>query len=89
MGRAILEEVGCVKPEMTLDWPDKEISNCEFMDGRLEKRFRILIEKLWNGIGEPIPLACQDWANTKAAYRFFANPRINEAAILEGHFHYA
>lgn len=25
-------------------------------------------------------------ANTKAAYRFFANPRVNESAILAGHF---
>ena len=71
---------------MTQDWLDKEISACQFADERLEKRFRNLIEKLWNGIGEPLPLACQDWANTKAAYRFFANPRINEADILEGHF---
>nr|WP_282190197.1 transposase DNA-binding-containing protein [Azospirillum brasilense] len=24
-------------------------------------------------MGDSIPLACQDWADTKAAYRFFAN----------------
>jgi hypothetical protein len=28
---------------------------------------------------------CQDWANTKAAYRFF-NERISESNILAGHF---
>src|SRR5580658_6078217 len=39
-----------------------------------------------NGIGHTIPLACQDWANTKAAYRFFSNPRITEEEILSGHF---
>jgi hypothetical protein len=33
-----------------------------------------------------IPFACQDWANTKAAYRFFANERVEEADILSGHF---
>ena len=38
-----------------------------------------------NGIGQTIPLACQDWANTKAAYRFFSNPRISEEEILSGH----
>ena len=38
------------------------------------------------GIGESIPLACQDWANTKAAYRFFANKRVQEGDILSGHF---
>lgn len=29
---------------------------------------------------------CQDWANTKAAYRFLANDRVSEAEILAGHF---
>ena len=37
-------------------------------------------------IGASIPLACQDWANTKAAYRFFSNDRVGEADILAGHF---
>jgi len=27
-----------------------------------------------------------DWANTKAAYRFFSIPRISEEEILSGHF---
>ena len=37
-------------------------------------------------MGQSIPLVCQDWANTKAAYRFFPNDRVNEADILAGHF---
>ncbi len=36
--------------------------------------------------GGSIPFACQDWANTKAAYRFFANGRVEEGEILRGHF---
>ncbi len=32
------------------------------------------------------PGFCQDWANTKAAYRFFSNCHVSEAAILAGHF---
>ncbi len=31
-------------------------------------------------------MACADWANTKAAYRFFANERVSEEGILRGHF---
>ena len=31
-------------------------------------------------------MACQDWAATKAAYRFFSNPRVDEGIILAGHF---
>ncbi len=31
-----------------------------------------------------IPMACQDWANTKAAYRFLLNETVGEAGILAG-----
>jgi len=40
----------------------------------------------FEAISESIPLACQDWANTKAAYRFFANEPVIEAEVLAGHF---
>lgn len=33
-----------------------------------------------------MPWACQDCANTKVAYRFFANRREDESMILRGHF---
>jgi len=45
-----------------------------------------LLEQLSDGAGETIPMACQDWANVKAAYRFFDNDRVNEKDILAGHF---
>lgn len=40
----------------------------------------------WKNIGSTIPFACQDWAGTKAAYRFLSNPHVDESAILQGHF---
>lgn len=67
-------------------WVDDEIDQGAFRDARLGKRFRELLTQMGGGIGESIPLACQDWANTKAAYRFFANERVNEGDILSGHF---
>src|SRR3954465_11581672 len=67
-------------------WFDREIAGCSLVDRRLEKRLRNLLERLGHAMGASIPLACQDWANTKAAYRFFSNERISEAAILAGHF---
>lgn len=67
-------------------WLDQELAGCRFKDGRLAKRFRKLIEQTEDAVGESIPHACEDWANTKAAYRFFANPRVNEDDILGGHF---
>jgi hypothetical protein len=50
------------------------------------KRLRTLLEQLSERIGGSIPFACQDWAATKAAYRFFSNGRISEDKILAGHF---
>src|SRR5256885_15522436 len=67
-------------------WLDDELAECEFADQRLAKRFRTLVERLSEGIGETIPMACQDWANTKAAYRFLSNKRVSENDILAGHF---
>ena len=67
-------------------WIDDELAGCGFADARLEKRFRILVERLSEGMGETIPMACQDWASTKAAYRFLSNERVGEEAILAGHF---
>jgi hypothetical protein len=67
-------------------WADREVDETVFKDVRLGKRFRELLIQLGGGMGESIPLACQDWANTKAAYRFFANERVQDSDILSGHF---
>ena len=67
-------------------WVDRELAGCDFSDERLGKRFRSLLDQLAASPGGTIPLACQDWANTKAAYRFLDNDRVSEAEILAGHF---
>lgn len=67
-------------------WLEEEISSSAFSDQRLGKRFRRLSEQLAGKLGQSIPLACQDWSNVKSAYRFLSNPRVDEGAILAGHF---
>jgi hypothetical protein len=67
-------------------WMDLEVQGSEFRDTRLRRRFATLLEKLWDGMGQTIPFACQDWASTKAAYRFLSNERVSEHDILSGHF---
>ncbi|WP_247296258.1 transposase DNA-binding-containing protein [Bradyrhizobium sp. 179] len=67
-------------------WVDREAAGCEFKDERLGRRFCKLLAQIGSDMGQSIPLVCQDWANTKAAYRFFSNERVNEADILCGHF---
>jgi hypothetical protein len=67
-------------------WIDGEIDGAGFGDARLGERLRKLMERLDSAMGQPIPLACEDWANTKAAYRFLSNASVNEEPILSGHF---
>lgn len=67
-------------------WANEESKASHFPDGRLKTRFGTLLEQMFEGFGRSVPVACQDWANIKAAYRFLSNPRVNEAQILAGHF---
>jgi len=67
-------------------WFERELAGCSFADERLNKRLHKLVAQIGSAMGQSIPLVCQDWANTKAAYRFFSNDRVSEADILAGHF---
>ncbi len=74
------------RPSAVEHWTEREIDESAFEDARLGRRFGELLKQIGDGMGESIPYACQDWANTKAAYRFFANGRVEEGDILSGHF---
>lgn len=63
-----------------------EFGNCTLGDKRLNRRLALMAEKLYSKIGESIPTACGNWAETKAAYRLLAHPEISEHQIIEGHF---
>ena len=67
-------------------WVDRELAGGAFPDQRLKARLGKLLSDLGERIGGTLPAACQDWAATKAAYRFFGNPRVDEGIILAGHF---
>lgn len=67
-------------------WVEAEVVQSEFPDERLKHRFGKLLSSLGKKIGDTIPTACVDWAATKAACRFFSNPRVDEGCILSGHF---
>ncbi|MCP3380128.1 MULTISPECIES: transposase DNA-binding-containing protein [unclassified Bradyrhizobium] len=61
---------------------EREVAGCDFKDESLDRRFGKLLAQIGSDMGQSILLACQDWANTKTAYRFLSN----EADILCGHF---
>lgn len=67
-------------------WVEDEFNHSRFRDERIRKRVFRFVRQLAEHLGEPIPNACQDWANTKAAYRLLSNPRLTEGDILSGHF---
>ena len=68
------------------NWVGDEISECDLGDARLNRRLETMLESIGDRPGTSLPTAFQDWANTKAAYRFFANENVSEDKILEGHF---
>ena len=74
------------RDEEMSSWLKREVAGCQFQDVRHSKRFRRLLGDLSGQIGGSIPFACQDWAATKAAYRFLSNARVDEEKILAGHF---
>jgi len=67
-------------------WWENELAGSTFADARPGQRLHKLIERMGGAIGASLPLACQDRANTKPAYRFFSNDRVGEEQILAGHF---
>ena len=71
---------------MVQNWVETEISGCDFGDVRLNRRLGKMLEDLGERPGDSLPTAFQDWANTKAAYRFFDNEAVSEDKILTGHF---
>src|SRR5262249_14986174 len=67
-------------------WVERELAEGEFPDERRKTRLGRLLGDLGQRIGDTVPMACQDWAATKAAYRFCSNPRVDDGALLAGHF---
>ena len=66
-------------------WVERELAGTVLPDQRLTTRLGRLLSDIADRIGGTVPMACQDWAATKAAYRFFDNPRVTDRAILGGH----
>jgi hypothetical protein len=67
-------------------WVDEETAACGFGDARLNRRLGVMLTAMGERPGKSLPTAFQDWANTKAAYRFFSNEKVSEDKILAGHF---
>ena len=66
-------------------WAAEEFAHVELKDGRLNWRCQELASVLAQQPDVPINQACEDWADTKAAYRFFDNKKVTPEGILAPH----
>jgi hypothetical protein len=66
-------------------WAEQELGHADFADRRLSRRLARLVGDLAACPESSVPLACDGWAATKAAYRFWDNDRVSAEAILRPH----
>jgi len=78
------ESVGAVE-SLEQGWGEGEFREVELGDKRLEQRLRVLAADLCARPQAPINQASADWAATKAAYRFFENPKACAEKIFAAH----
>lgn len=67
-------------------WTETEFGQLDLGDARLDKRARILMERLAAEPTMSVPKACNGWGETMAAYRFFANEDVDWRALLKPHW---
>lgn len=70
---------------MVAAWVEKEMKDVNLADKRLNSRMAQILDQLGGHPNASIPAACNGWAETMAAYRFFDNPRISFEKLLEPH----
>lgn len=58
-------------------WAAEEFAKVDLGDKRLNKRLINLCDRFSDAPESPINQACEDWSETKAAYRFFQNDSVD------------
>ena len=66
-------------------WAAEEFAEVNLGDKRLDARLIKLCDRFSDAPESPINQACADWAETKAAYRFFQNDNVEVGQILAAH----
>jgi hypothetical protein len=66
-------------------WSALELRDVDLGDLRLNRRLVKLVDDLLNAPEAGVPQASGDWAATKAAYRFWDNPRVDPDDIRAAH----
>jgi len=66
-------------------WAAEEFAQIDLSDARLNHRCQKLADDLGQQPTAPINQACEDWADSKAAYRFFDNLEVTPEKVLDPH----
>jgi hypothetical protein len=70
----------------TKSWIAEEFAGMDLGDERLNKRAKLLVERLSDKPSASIPMACNGWSETLAAYRFLGNGDVQWQAIMAPHW---
>jgi len=81
----IRRESSLRKESVSRHWCEKEWADANFGDQRLKQRLIQTAQLLSEQPERSINMACEDWAQTKAAYRFFDNDKVTSEEILRPH----
>lgn len=68
-----------------MDWCRDELGCIDLGDKRLDERIKRVGQAFYEKSESPINQACGTWADTKAAYRLFDNPKVEPSKILKAH----
>lgn len=68
-----------------MGWAANEFKEVNLGDKRLNSRLIKLCDAFSQAPESPINQACADWAETKAAYRFFKNENVDTERIIAAH----
>jgi len=68
-----------------VSWAVEELGQVDLKDERLNIRCSKLVEAFGQQPTAPINQACEDWADSKAAYRFMDNLKVTPGKILAPH----
>ncbi len=68
-----------------MGWAADEFKEVNLGDKRLDSRLIKLCDSFSKVPESPINQACTDWAETKAAYRFFKNEKVDVELIMHAH----
>jgi hypothetical protein len=67
------------------EWAAEEMEGVKLKDRRHKRRLIQMLEQFTQRPAASIPVACENWQATKAAYRFLSSERVAANAILQGH----